>query len=188
MNAQGEYVRHGLDWAQWVSNLEYVTQHPAIQGVYVISTIGAPGIDSYAEFLEYMLELKQRPETKEMHVTTNLVRFPTFQNIVILSQDLRDKYATQLESFVARKEVPEYFRVQELDNITRLIKYLRTMETPHKEQQKKHDSTTYEQSDYKVDVTALRQDFKQFITQFDHRRNTDFATAFPNLKEWYDSL
>jgi len=188
IGAQGEYVRHGLEWEQWVSNLEYVIQHPAIQGVYVISTIGAPGIDSYAKFLEYMLELKQRPDTKEMHVTTNLVRFPTFQNIVILSQELRDMYANQLEAFVARKEVPDYFRVQELDNITRLIKYLRTMETPHKEEQKKHDSTTYEQSDYKVNVDALRQDFKQFITQFDRRRGTDFAATFPNLKEFYDSI
>lgn len=186
--AQAEYVRNGLDWKQWVSNLEYVTQHPAIQGVHVIGTIGAPGIDSYVEFLEFILELKKRPETKELHISTNLVRFPTFQNVVILSQELRELYASDLEAFVSNPEVPDYFKVYELDNITRLIRYLRTVENPHREQQKKHDSTTYEQSNYQVDVGALQRDFKQFIEQFNQRRNSNFSAAFPRLKEWYNTL
>jgi len=31
-------------------------------------------------------------------------------------------------------------------------------------------------------------DFKEFYSQYDARRNKDFGRAFPNLKEWYDSL
>jgi hypothetical protein len=138
--------------------------------------------------LEFILELKQRPETQDLQISANLVRFPTFQNIVILSPELRETYAAQLESFVARAEVADHFRVHELDNITRLIKYLRTVENPHREEQKKHDSTTYEQSDYQVDIRALQHDFKQFITQFDQRRGSNFAQTFPNLKEWFNKL
>jgi len=31
-------------------------------------------------------------------------------------------------------------------------------------------------------------DFRQFYTQYDQRRDKIFANAFPNLAEWYDSI
>jgi len=34
----------------------------------------------------------------------------------------------------------------------------------------------------------LLNDFRQFYTQYDQRRDKVFATAFPNLAEWYDSI
>jgi hypothetical protein len=37
-------------------------------------------------------------------------------------------------------------------------------------------------------MPRLLNDFKQFFSQYDQRRDKDFATAFPELKEWYDEL
>jgi len=37
-------------------------------------------------------------------------------------------------------------------------------------------------------MPKLLNDFKQFYSQYDQRRSKDFATAFPNLKEWYNTL
>jgi len=55
----------------------------------------------------------------------------------------------------------------------RLIDYLDIVKTPH--------SDTFE-------MPTLHNDFYQFFSQYDTRRNKDFGNTFPNLKEWYDSL
>jgi hypothetical protein len=38
------------------------------------------------------------------------------------------------------------------------------------------------------DLQQSYKDFKSFYQQYDLRRNKDFATAFPELKEWYNTL
>ena len=61
----------------------------------------------------------------------------------------------------------------ERGQIRRLVEYLQVVETPHRE--------TFE-------MPKLHNDFKQFYTQYDIRRNKTFAKAFPELEEWYESL
>jgi hypothetical protein len=34
----------------------------------------------------------------------------------------------------------------------------------------------------------LHNDFREFYTQYDQRRNKNFAVEFPELTEWYDSI
>jgi hypothetical protein len=54
-----------------------------------------------------------------------------------------------------------------------LIDYLDVVKTPHSEA---------------FDRPKLLNDFRQFYTQYDQRRGKDFVAAFPELKEWYNSL
>ena len=61
----------------------------------------------------------------------------------------------------------------ELNQLQRLIDYLDVVKTPHSEA---------------FELDKLRRDFKQFFIQYDQRRGKDFAAAFPNLAEWYNSL
>jgi len=53
------------------------------------------------------------------------------------------------------------------------VDYLDVVKTPHSDSAK---------------LEVLQQDFKQFYQQYDQRRVKDFATAFPNLMEWYDQI
>jgi hypothetical protein len=55
----------------------------------------------------------------------------------------------------------------------RLIDYLDVVKTPHSDA---------------FDMPKLLNDFKQFYAQYDVRRNKNFSTAFPELKDWYQSL
>jgi hypothetical protein len=61
----------------------------------------------------------------------------------------------------------------EINHLQRLIDYLDVVKTPHSEA---------------FELPKLRNDFKKFYEQYDHRRNKDFGQTFPKLKEWYDSL
>jgi hypothetical protein len=61
----------------------------------------------------------------------------------------------------------------ERNQVIRLIDYLVSVERPHSE--------TFE-------MPKLHNDFKQFYSQYDKRRNKDFVGAFPGLADWYRSL
>jgi hypothetical protein len=38
------------------------------------------------------------------------------------------------------------------------------------------------------EMPKLLNDFRQFYTQYDQRRDKIFARAFPNLAEWYNDI
>ena len=61
----------------------------------------------------------------------------------------------------------------ERGQLERLITYLRTEKTPH--------SNSFE-------MPKLHNDFKQFYSQYDARREKNFSHVFPELKDWYNSL
>jgi len=66
-----------------------------------------------------------------------------------------------------------YLHEHEWNHVQRLVDYLDVVKTPHSDA---------------FDRPKLLNDFKQFFSQYDQRRDKDFATAFPELKEWYDSI
>ena len=61
----------------------------------------------------------------------------------------------------------------EINQIGRLVKYLRAVDSPHNGALSKE---------------ILQRDFKNFYQQYDQRRGKDFRTTFPQLAEWYDTL
>jgi hypothetical protein len=61
----------------------------------------------------------------------------------------------------------------ERNHVQRLIDYLDVVKTPHSEA---------------FDRPKLLNDFKQFYTQYDQRREKDLVKTFPNLAEWYQLL
>ena len=67
----------------------------------------------------------------------------------------------------------EYLHEHEINHTNRLINYLDQVKIPHSEA---------------FDMPKLLNDFSQFYSQYDQRRNKNFVSVFPNLKEWYDSL
>jgi len=87
--------------------------------------------------------------------------------------ELRDQFRVTLETWLAANRADPLLQEHEINHTQRLIDYLDVVKTPH--------SDTFE-------MPTLHNDFKQFYSQYDHRRNKSFVDVFPNLKEWYNSL
>ena len=66
-----------------------------------------------------------------------------------------------------------YMHEHEINHMNRLIEYLDRVKTPHSE--------TFE-------MPKLHNDFKQFFSQYDQRRNKNFGKTYPSLVEWYNTL
>ena len=84
---------------------------------------------------------------------------------------MRKQYAEELQRFSAVSGM--YTHEYEYNQVSRLIDYLRTVDSPHSGA---------------VSREILQRDFKNFYEQYDQRRGKDFRATFPLLAEWYDTL
>ncbi len=100
----------------------------------------------------------------------NILRFPSFQSALVLPNNIKMHHVDRLKEL--RNSNLEFHEF-ELGQLDRLIEYLQVVDKPHSEG---------------FDMLSLHNDFKQFYTQYDVRRNKNFTTTFPELKEWYEQL
>ena len=173
VGAQAEYIRDGLDYMVWMQNVVKLIESGKFRGIHVMCTINALCLDSLPEFLEQLTELKKKYSKDSVSFTLNILRFPSFQSPLILPADIKTHYKENLSQWLSLHADSEYMHEHEINHMLRLIDYLDIVKTPH--------SDTFE-------MPTLHNDFYQFFSQYDTRRNKDFRNTFPNLKEWYDSL
>ena len=170
---QAEYIRDGLDYHQWRNNVNALVKSSTVKSVHVMCTINALCLDSLVAHLDAMLEIKQLHGRDAVNFTLNILRFPSFQSPLVLPDHLRTRYRLELEQWLSVNQNSPFLHEHEINHTQRLIDYLDVVKTPH--------SDTFERP-------ALLNDFVKFYQQYDQRRGKDFAAAFPNLTEWYESI
>jgi hypothetical protein len=170
---QAEYIRDGLNYVDWCNNVVRLLESNAIRAVHVMCTINALCLDTLPEFLLALVNLKQLYGRNRVNFTLNILRFPSFQSPLVLSEELKSHYRVRLESWLDVNQDNPVLHEHEINHLQRLIDYLDVVKTPHRET---------------FDMPKLLNDFKQFYTQYDQRRGKDFVRTFPKLSNWYESL
>ena len=173
MGLQAEYIRDGLDWPAWVANMHKIATSGRVRGLHVMNTINALCLESLREFLDLMLQFKSQHGKNFPNFTLNILRFPSFQSPLVLSDELRTHYRNCLAEWLSGNSDSSLLHQHEIAHVQRLIDYLDIVKTPHSEA---------------FEMPKLHNDFKQFYTQYDQRRGKNFTQTFPYLKEWYDKL
>ena len=170
---QAEYIRDGLDYSEWFSNLLHMMVDKVPSEIHVMSTINALCLESLPEFLEKMVWFKNASKVygSSMNFTLNILRFPSFQSPLVLPDDLRNKFRGDLEKFLTSNS--KWLEGMEINQTQRLIDYLNIVKTPHA------GAATQEK---------LQQDFKAFYSQYDKRTGRDFEKTFPIIGEWYRGI
>jgi len=168
---QAEYIRDGLDWNAWMSNMYTLLHSRHVRAVHVMNTINALCLDSLPQFLSLLVLLKRQFGTDKVNFTLNILRFPSFQSPLVLPDKIKTVYMNDLKACLKQNE--EYLQRHEKDHLLRLIDYLDIVKTPHSDA---------------FDMPKLHNDFKKFYEQYDQRRGKNFRETFPDLTEWYDRL
>ena len=171
--AQAEYVRDGLDYNAWLVNVQKLLDSDNIRAVHCMATINALCLETLPSLLTSIGHLKQCYGRERVSFTLNILRFPSFQSALILPDHLRNTFMLSLKEWLERHAQDPLFHEHEINHTQRLIDYLDVVKTPH--------SDTFE-------MPKLHNDFKQFYQQYDQRRGKNFATTFPLLADWYDSI
>ena len=170
---QAEYIRDGLVWDDWANNVERLLSSYEFRGIHVMCTINALCLDSLDQLLVTMLQWKTEYGRDAISFTLNILRFPSFQSPLVLPDNIRTEYMLKLRTWLLDNCGSEFLHEHEINHLQRLIDYLDIVKTPH--------SDAFE-------LPKLRNDFREFYRQYDQRRSKDFGSAFPALKDWYDSL
>jgi hypothetical protein len=133
-------------------------------------TINALCLLSLNEFLWNIVNLKRKYGRDSINFSLNILRFPSFQSVLVLPLSIREQYANDLaisyEILADEVDCHEF----EINQLGRLIEYLRTPE---------QDAQA---------LQVLQHDFKNFYEQYDQRRSKNFRETFPQLAEWYNTL
>ena len=90
-----------------------------------------------------------------------------------MPDDIRTYHKDRLQEWFDNNYDNELLHEHELNQTQRLIDYLDVVKTPH--------SDTF-------DMPKLHNDFKQFYTQYDQRRDKNFQKTFPSMSKWYDTI
>lgn len=173
VSLQAEYIRDGLVWDDWANNVEQLLDSGQFRGIHVMCTINALCLTTLDQLLETMLQWKVQYGRDALSFTLNILRFPSFQSPLVLPDELRTQYKLQLQAWLDANGASEFLHEHEVNHLQRLIDYLDVVKTPHSDA---------------FDMPKLHNDFKEFYTQYDARRNKNFSHTFPELAAWYATL
>lgn len=171
-----EYIRDGLSWDRWLKNVEKLLSKGKIRQLHVMMTINSLCLFSLTEFMDKILEFKEKYGTNRLHWSVNLLRFPSFQSCLALPDEIRMERKQHLEKWLQEKSGNPLLHEMEIVSLQRLIDYLDVVKTPHQ------DSSPREE---------LERDFKRFFLQYDQRRKKSFIKSFENEKlllEWFEGI
>lgn len=175
---QAEYIRHGMNYDEWLSNIHKAFRViPKIQFT-VMSTYNILSLPSYTRFLNDILEIKNMYGKYDNLRTPMLLdipylRFPDHQAIFIIKKDMLNMIYDQVTHMYKNLEYSHWsgtanqaFFEFEADKLKRIYYLARD----HKENEQTNIS---------------RRNFVAFIDEHDRRRGTNFVETFPELGDFY---
>jgi len=171
---QAEYVRDGLDYNYWISNVRKILTETDCK-VVTMTTINALSLPSFTKFLGDIIQLRidfnELGYINRTPISFNYLRFPPHLQVTILPDYIRSKYASEISNYVEqwKEEATPLkhakFYLEEIDQVKRFCDYM------------KKDTSS---------GPKYRDNFVQFIQHFDVRREKDFVSTFPEYQEIYE--
>jgi len=174
MGTHAEYIRDGLIWDQWISNMKFLMESKKLTSLNVMCTINSLCLETLPEFLDLMLEWKKEYNGIPAF-SLNIQRFPSFQSAIVLPLEVRKEYSQRLETWLEKNINAPYMHDFEKNHVRRLIDYLKIIEVPHGEG---------------FDRDQHQSEYKAFYQQYDQRRGKNFEETFKDAVfiDWYNKL
>lgn len=166
---RAEYIRDGMNWEQWSSNMHRLANESRLRGLHVMATPSVLSIMEITDFLNWCLDFKKTYGRDALTFTLNILRFPSFQSVTVLPEGMRYQAARNLENWLDENGHYELLHNMEKDHVARLANYLRTVTAAH---------------DGASPTDKLKVDLKNFLTQYNKRRNKDIKQACPEIANW----
>lgn len=172
---QAEYIRDGLDYNKWKSNIERILTEGNITRLHFMMTINALCLFTLPELMTQIIKWKKQfnRQNGKMGMSFNILRYPSFHSPLVLPQHLREQCRQSLIAWTNEYKDDPCFEMHERESVQRLVDYLDVMVTP---EYASFDRLTGEK------------DLKQFCKQYDSRRNKDINVFPRQFLDWYDNI
>ena len=166
-NSCADYIRFGMDYARWESNMHKVAT--ATSGNLILAnmtTVNILSATSFTDLINTILDMREKYNKTVSHnkiqFMVNYLRYPPFLALPNLDQETKDQFASKINNLIEQRA--DSLLDIEVDQLKRLIDY---MNTPAD------------------NVETNRKDFALFVDEIDRRRNLSFNDTFPELERYY---
>lgn len=169
-----ELIRHGFNYDLWKTNLKRFAKEGSYRHISIMMTISNLTLFSITDFMDDMIDFKREFSNKTMfHMTLNILRFPSFQSVNLLPENIKQERADHIESWLEWNN--GFLTTAEVSHIKRLVSYLRKVDVG------------YEDNDTKEDK---QHDFVQFFKTYTSRRDLDIVKTIDNemFTSWWEEL
>ena len=175
-----EYIRSGLDYNQWLVNIQRVMDEIPEVSFVVMSTYNALSVSTYTTFLQDVLAIKQKyggdsGRHGSFIIDVPYLRHPPHQAIFILPNSWAEKIKDQVTYMYRNLENSDWvgtfnngFEKLEADRFKRIYEII-----------------AHKQDIGEDAVTQHHKDFVAFVDEHDRRRGTNFAETFPEYLDLY---
>ena len=171
-----EYIRHGLNFVRMTDNVNrFLTQIPYRNSLTFIITMNNLSVLGLQRQLEWILDLRRIHSKTYQRVwfDTPLLRQPAWQSLQILPPvyvGVLERVADWMELNLETPDCPfQGFKDYEVQRMRRDIEWMK---------EGRNLDTAY--------VKLQRANFYRFFREHDQRRDTDFLTTFPEMKEFWN--
>lgn len=170
LNDQAEYIRNGLEWNRFESNVNKLFASNADIELAFLPSVTALAIPRFSEFLKWVYDLSKTHD-KAVMLKQNIVTHPDVQSPFILPSEFADYLDPAIDWMqsisVDMPDVSDKFGTW--PGYTDFLIKLR-------------DGIRFN----KNDNTMLKQRFATWFDDFDNKRNLNFVDTFPELANFYD--
>ena len=166
MGDRQDYIRDGMDFDLWWDNMCML--HESKVDTHCMMTVNALCLSTLPDLIEKILNQRKTYGKNFAVFSLNILRFPSFQSCLVLPTHIKRECIERL----AEIDLSQCHQFEQ-GQVTRLIEYLQSVETPHGES---------------FEMPKLHNDFKNFFAQYDKRRDKSFQDTFPELADWYNNL
>ena len=199
---QAEYIRTGLDYTQLLSNTRLFLKETRYTTVSFINTFNLLSIPRLKEYLQLILDLRKEfgGASQEEFLIAPDANENEKKNGIIHKQYRQQKFQ-RIFFDIPLLRYPNWFNVQNatpelIDVVRNCIKFMeeniqdeqygKTLEgfKPHEISKLKRNLSIIEEGLPQHEINTNRQQFFQFIEQYDSRRNLDFINTFPEMKSY----
>lgn len=180
--AAAEYIRFGMNYTQWLDNIERVLKEIPGISFTVMSTYNALSVTSYIPFLEDIVRLKKEYFNPVYYKSSPILldipylRYPTHQSVFILTEDFVKQVFDQVTYMYLNLENKNWmgsammgFHEHEAERMKRIYEMVLTHPKAPSEAWNDHN----------------RRNFRSFVDEHDRRRGTNFLETFPQMADFY---
>ncbi len=172
--AEAEYIRDGLNFDYWRSNVERLLTEGHVKRLHLMMTINGLCLFSMVKLLDQTLDWKNRFGKLNPTISFNLVRWPTFQSPLALPPSLRIEAAGRLKNWFEINKNSSLMLDYELEQLKRIIDYL---------------ERAAEATEKAAAQPELEKDLKRYLIQYDKRRNKNYNEVFESrVTKWLNEI
>lgn len=170
--ALAEYARQGLDYNLLHSNIiRYLDNSDVKFKLYLQSTVNVFSVWGFTDMLDLHVELKQQYPDRIANLYSTVVRFPEFQNVLLLPEKITQDLAAEINHWLMKNQ--QHLNDYEQSIVGKIATYLHARPTPMR----------YIKQD------LLVADLKKFIDFYNTSSNHNYRDVFPEkFVNWIDLI